>query len=72
MNNANFGVALETALTRKFMTQAALAHALDVPANSVSAWKRERSSPRLATINKIAEALGMKSSELIALGESDG
>lgn len=64
----NVGNSLKVALVKKGMSQTALAEQMKVHVQWVNKLANSQSASQ-ATIEGLAEALGMKASEFIALGE---
>lgn len=64
----NVGNSLKVALIKKGMSQTALAEQMGVHVQWVNKLANSQSASQ-ATITTLAEALGMKASEFIALGE---
>lgn len=60
---------IKNAIKNKGMTPTQLANAVGVKSQNYHHWVREGTDLRLSTVNRIAIALGMKTSELIKLGE---
>ena len=61
--------AVKTALWQRRLTQTGLARLMQVSPGCVHQWVAGSGSMHISTITRIAEAIGMKTSELIALGE---
>lgn len=66
---ADIKKALRVALAQRDMTQGDLAKKLKVTEGAANHWVSGKRMLNLRTINKIAKALKLKSSELLALGE---
>ena len=65
----NFRKSVKRVLLDRGLTQDWLADKLGINKSGVSALVREGASPNGDTIEKVARALNMKPSELIAVGE---
>lgn len=65
----DFKKAVMVALAKKGMDKADLADKCQISRQSMYNWLAGKTSPSLAVVVTIATALGMKASELIALGE---
>ena len=61
--------AVKTALWQRRLTQTGLARLMQVSPGCVHQWVAGSGSMHISTITRIAEAIGMKTSELITLGE---
>lgn len=61
--------AVKTALWQRRLTQTGLARLMQVSPGCVHQWVAGTGSMHISTVTRIAEAIGMKTSELIALGE---
>jgi ribosome-binding protein aMBF1 (putative translation factor) len=66
---ADIKKALRVALAQRDMSQRDLAKKLKVTEGAVHHWVSTERSMTLRTINVIAKALKLKTSELVALGE---
>lgn len=62
----NFGERLQQLMARQHLTQAELARAMNVPQQSISRWVNSELPPRATTVDKIARALEVKPSQLLA------
>ena len=65
----NFKKSIKFALINKDQTQEWLAKKMGITGGALSAIMNRNTKPQGNTIDRAAKALGMKSSELIALGE---
>ena len=66
---ADIKKAIRVALAQRDMGQVDLARKLQVAQPTVNRWVSGEGDLQMATIEKIAEALDLKPSELMALGE---
>lgn len=64
-------VAVQKALDTKGLSQCAVAKKLGCPSSNINHICRGRAGNNVRTLKRIADALGMKLSELIALGEDE-
>ncbi len=64
----NLGKSIKVALAKAGMSQRQLADQMKLSVRFITKLANSKTA-NLATVEKIAEALGMKASELIALGE---
>jgi transcriptional regulator with XRE-family HTH domain len=64
-----FGRAIRKARRDLDLSQEALAHLAQISAKHVGEVERARKDPRLSTILRLAAALGLRGSELMALVE---
>lgn len=65
LDHGGFATRLQAALARSATTQAALARAADVDQSSISRYLRGQCEPNLRQFRAIAQALGMKPSDLL-------
>lgn len=63
------GERIKAARVAAGLTQAELSSKLEVPFQSVSQWERGTRNPKLATIKRIAKALGITVAELMGLSD---
>ena len=66
-----FGTALRRVRLAAGLTQEQLGLEADVQRNFISLIERGQNQPTIGTITKVARALGMKASELVAEAEHD-
>lgn len=67
-----FGAALRRVRVAAGLTQEQLGLEAGVQRNFISLIETEQNQPTISTIAKLARALGMKASELVAEAERDG
>lgn len=65
------GERIKAARVAAGLTQSELSSKLEVPFQSVSQWERGTRNPKLATIKRIANALGITVAELMGLSDVD-
>ena len=67
-----FGAALRRLRLAAGLSQAQLGLESDVQRNFISLIETDQNQPTISTIAKLAQALGMKASELVAEAEREG
>lgn len=65
--NETIGQRIKSARFNTGMTQKELAEKLGLPYQSVSQWERDERAPRLDTVIRIAQAMGVPSSYLLGI-----
>lgn len=64
-----YGQRIKTARKKAGMTQTELAKKLGIPYQSIGQWEKDQRNPKLETLQRIADALGVHVLDLLGVGD---